>query len=60
MSIRLIRQMKAALEHHNRALKELADSGDSGFWKAEDTAEYIEAKAAIKAADAYLKPKPKD
>ena len=60
MSIRLIRQMKAALEHHNRELKALADSGDAGFWKAEDTAEYIEALAAIKAADAYLTPKPKE
>lgn len=62
MSVRLIRQMKAALEHHNRELKALADSGDAGFWEAEKTTEYIEAKAAIHAADAYLnkKTKPKE
>ena len=55
---KLIIQMKAALELHNKELKALADSGDAGFWKAEDTLEYQQAEAAIAAADAYLQPKP--
>ena len=58
MSKKLILQMKAALEFHNKELKALADSGDAGFWKAEDTLEYQQAEAAIAAADAYLQPKP--
>lgn len=55
---RLIILMKSALELHNRALKELADSGDAGNWRAELQPEYIQALAAIKAADVFLQPRP--
>ena len=60
MSVHLIRQMKAALEKYNDWLTMICESGDFGFSPAPTFDEYIEALAAIKAADAYLTPKPKN
>jgi hypothetical protein len=54
MTIKLLKQARAALEEHNAQLKSLADSGDAGFWKAEDRPEYNQAWDAINAIDAYL------
>lgn len=50
----LIRQMLEALEKSNFEWKYLADSGDAGFWKAEDEKHYQQSEAAIAAARARL------
>ncbi|WP_228897779.1 hypothetical protein [Acidovorax sp. Leaf73] len=50
----LIRQMLEALEKSNLKWKELADSGDTGYWKAEEQEHYQQSEAAITAARAHL------
>lgn len=52
----LLRQAREALEEHNSRLKSLADSGDAGFWSAEEQPEYIEAQRVIDEIDAHLPP----
>lgn len=54
----LIRQMLEALEKSNLEWKELADSGDAGYWKAEEQAHYQQSEAAITAATARLEKAP--
>lgn len=54
----LIRQMLEALEKSNLEWKGLADSGDAGYWKAEDQTRYQQSEAAITAARAHLEKAP--
>lgn len=54
MTIKLLKQARAALEEHNVQIKLLADSGDAGNWKAEELSEYKQAEEVIKAIDDYL------
>ena len=54
----LIRQMLEALEKSNSEWKELADSGDAGYWKAEDQTHYQRSEAAITAARDRLEKAP--
>lgn len=54
----LIRQMLEALEKSNSEWKYLADSGDAGFWKAEDQKHYQQSEAAITPARARLEKAP--
>jgi predicted nucleic acid-binding Zn-ribbon protein len=49
--------LKSALEGMMKAEKQLADSGDAGFWNAEEQEEYIQAKLALAEWDG-IKEKP--
>jgi hypothetical protein len=50
----LIQQLQDALEESNTEWKSLADSGDAGFWKAEEQDHYQRSATAIVAARTRL------
>jgi hypothetical protein len=53
-----IQQALEALELNNQEWKALADSGDSGFWKAEDQGHYKQTSEAITALRQLLEAEP--
>lgn len=55
VSKKLITEALYALELHNKELKQLADSGDAGFWKAEEQEEYKVAQDVIQKLKECLK-----
>ena len=53
-----LRQAREALHLNNDEWKSLADSGDAGFWRAEDQDHYKKTNAAITAIDEALAEQP--
>ena len=54
MSIEAMRQALEALQTNNKAWKQLADSGDAGFWEAEEQPFYETSAKAITALRAAI------
>ena len=50
-----LQEVLDALVLHNTSLKQLADSGDAGFWEAEEQEEWITAQKVIVKLQEILK-----
>lgn len=54
MSIRLLKRAMEMLDQNSAEWKDLADSGDAGFWKAEERETYIKTNALSLEIEEYL------